>query len=83
MTDEDSTPIKREYRIEYTIQATDANDDWVDVGFGSSSAWSSIDAALYAVQSEIQNQGWETEDGMPDPDSYRNREGTEMDRWGD
>lgn len=57
----------REYRIEYTIQATDDGGDWADIGFGSSGSWSDIDAALYAVQSEVQNRHWETEPGMPDP----------------
>lgn len=57
----------REYRIEYTIQATNAGDDWADIGFGSSGTWDDVDSALYAVQSYVQNRIWEVEPGMPDP----------------
>jgi hypothetical protein len=57
----------REYRIEYTIQAADGDDDWVDVGFGSSGKWDDVGSALYDIQSAIQNRQWETEPGMPDP----------------
>lgn len=58
---------EREFRIEYTIQAIDSGEDWVDVGFGSSGAWDDVGSALYAIQSDIQNRQWETEPGMPDP----------------
>ena len=57
-----------EYRIEYTItRAPTDSDEWEEIGFGSSSSWSDVDSALYAIQSDIQNRSWETEPGMPDP----------------
>ena len=56
-----------EYRIEYTIQRNSGDEDWAEIGFGSSGAWDSVDEALYAVDSYVQNRQWETEDGMPDP----------------
>lgn len=55
------------YRIEFTIQRDEGDDDWTEIGFGSSGGWSTIAAALYEVDSAIQNQLWETEPGMPDP----------------
>ena len=51
-----------EYRIEYSIQhAVASGEDFTEVGFGSSGAWNDLDAALYALQSDIQNGAWETE----------------------
>jgi len=56
------------YRIEYVIQrADDDSDEFVEIGFGSSATWSDVDAALYAIDSDIQNRAWETESGQPDP----------------
>ena len=57
-----------EYRIEYVIQRSDDGDEFHEIGFGSSGTWGNVDAALYAVQSDVQNRQWETEPGMPDPD---------------
>lgn len=57
-----------DYRIEYTIlRADDDSDDFEEIGFGSSGTWSDVDAALYAIQSDVQNRSWETEGDMPDP----------------
>jgi hypothetical protein len=59
---------EREYRIEYTIVASD--DEWEsqhEIGFGSSGGWHDVDSAAYAVGSDIQNRSWETEADMPDP----------------
>ncbi|MGZ1492526.1 hypothetical protein [Brevibacterium sediminis] len=57
-----------EYRVEYTIQrSTVDEDDWEEIGFGSSAAWSDLDAASYAVTSDLQNGTWETEGDHPDP----------------
>lgn len=61
------------YRIEYTIQQADDGGDYREIGFGSSGSWETVDAALYAVESDVQNRQWETEPGMPDPS--RTREG--------
>ncbi|WP_194165016.1 hypothetical protein [Pseudactinotalea sp. HY160] len=58
-----------EYRIEYAIQRRlPGEDDFTEVGFGSSGAWGGVDEALYAAGSDVQNRLWETEPGMPDPD---------------
>lgn len=56
-----------EYRITYTIERRDDEGDFAEIGFGSSSAADSINSALYDVQSEVENQGWETSEGMPEP----------------
>lgn len=57
-----------EYRIEYSIQRqTDHDDDFVEIGFGSSGTWDDVDSALYAATSDVQNRNWETEPGMPEP----------------
>lgn len=50
-----------EFEIRYTILRNE-----VEIGFGAAT-WSSVDGALYAVESDIQNRNWETEPGMPDP----------------
>ncbi|WP_420112563.1 hypothetical protein [Pseudactinotalea sp.] len=60
-----------EYRIEYTIQRTVGDpeeQDFEDIGFGSSGGWADPDQAAYMLTSAIQTGGWETEHGMPDPD---------------
>lgn len=59
-----------EYQIDFTItRRTDKDDDFVEIGFGSSGAWENIDAASYAMESDIQNRLWETSKGMPSPGS--------------
>ena len=59
-----------DYRIEFTIQRREpGDDDFTDIGFGSSGTWDDVETALYSVQSTIQNRVWETSPGMPDPDS--------------
>lgn len=59
-----------EYRIDFTItRRQDGDEDFTEIGFGSSGAWERIDAASYAMESDIQNRIWETSEGMPDPDS--------------
>jgi hypothetical protein len=59
---------KPEYRIDFTIQRDALGDgDFVDIGFGSSGAWSSIDQAAHMLTSAVQNGAWETEAGMPEP----------------
>lgn len=60
---------EREYRIEYTIVASD--DEWEsqrEIGFGSSGGWHDVDSAVYAIGSDVQNRSWETEGDMPDPE---------------
>ena len=59
-----------EYRIDYTItRRQDGDEDFTEIGFGSSGAWENIDAASYAMESDIQNRQWETKPGQPDPGS--------------
>jgi hypothetical protein len=58
-----------EYRLTYVIERReDANADFAEVGFGSSGAAGTIDAALYEVEATVQNKMWETSAGMPAPD---------------
>jgi hypothetical protein len=51
------------YDITYTIRR-----DGEEIGFGASGYWENVDAALYAIDSDIQNRRWETSPGMPDPE---------------
>jgi hypothetical protein len=58
-----------EYRIDYTItRRRDGDEDFKKIGFGSSGTWENIDAAAYAMDSDIENRQWETRRGMPDPE---------------
>ncbi len=58
-----------EYRIEYQIQRQmPGDDDFVEVGFGSSGGWGSIEQASHMASSAIDNREWETEPGMPEPE---------------
>jgi hypothetical protein len=59
-----------DYRIEYTIQRRQpGDDDFTEIGFGQSGSWEEIDAAIYAVSTDLETRQWETSDGMPDPGS--------------
>jgi hypothetical protein len=59
---------KSDFRIDYTILRRQPGDeDFSEIGFGSSGDWTEIGAALYQVQSDVQNRSWETSEGMPDP----------------
>lgn len=61
-----------EYRIEFTIQRRlEDEDDFTDIGFGSSGTWGDLDAATHWLSSGIANGEWETEPGMPDPSEVR------------
>ena len=61
-----------EYEITYSLRRRQTcDDDYTEIGFGSSGGWSSLEACAYAVGSDIQNYCWETERGMPDPDEIR------------
>lgn len=58
-----------EYRIEYVIQRMlPGEDDFSEIGFGSSGGWSGVQSALYSASTDIQRYDWETEHGMPDPE---------------
>jgi hypothetical protein len=57
-----------EYRVEYVItRRRDDEDDFTEIGFGSSGAWCSVEQASYMADCAIQRGEWETEPGMPDP----------------
>jgi hypothetical protein len=58
-----------EYRIEYSIQRQEpGEEDFTEIGFGSSGAHVDLDSAAYAVESDVQNGIWETKRGQPSPD---------------
>jgi hypothetical protein len=57
-----------DYRIRFTIErSSEGDEDYADIGFGSSGGYDDVAAALYEVDSIVQNWQWETEAGMPDP----------------
>ena len=59
-----------EYRIEFTITGRGPDDeDFKEIGFGSSGAWNGVDAALNDVDAIIQNRQWETNPGQPEPEA--------------
>lgn len=63
-----------EYRIEFQIQRRlPGEDDFTEIGFGSSGAWGDIDSAEHCMGSGIQNREWETEPGQPDPEEVDKR----------
>ena len=57
-----------EYRIEFQIQRRlPADDDFTEIGFGSSGAWGDLDACTFSLDSGVTNGEWETETDHPDP----------------
>lgn len=59
-----------EYRIEYSIQRQEEGDeDFTEIGFGSSGAWADVGMCAHMVESAVVNREWETKKGMPDPDT--------------
>lgn len=55
-----------EYRIEFQIQRRlDGGDDFTEVGFGSSGAWSSVNQASHMTASAIENRMWENTPDQP------------------
>lgn len=62
--------MSAEYRIEYQIQRRDEGadeDDFSEIGFGSSGGCRDLDDAVYAIESDVGNGIWETEPGQPSP----------------
>ena len=56
------------YRIEYVIQRRrESEDDFAEIGFGSSGEWGSLNACTHMLDSAISNQEWETEGDQPHP----------------
>ena len=65
-----------DYRIEFAIQRRDSgDDDFTEIGFGSSGSWGSVNQAAHIVESMVQAREWETEPGAPDPDSVDAEDG--------
>ncbi len=57
-----------EYRVEFTLQRRlPDEDDFTEIGFGSSGAWESLDQCTHMVGSAVTNGEWETEPGQPEP----------------
>lgn len=64
MTDE------TEYRVEYKLtRRQPGEEDFAEIGFGSSGAWHSVQFAAHIVHSDIENGTWETEPGQPAPEN--------------
>lgn len=60
--------MSAEYRVDFSItRMLDGEDDFTEIGFGSSGAWESIDQADHMASSAISRREWETTSGMPDP----------------
>lgn len=66
--------MSAEFRIEYSLKRSVDDGEFQEVGFGSSGTWDDLAAALYAVESDIQNQAWETTKGMPKPEELEEKE---------
>jgi len=61
-----------EYRIDYSItRRRDGEEDFAEIGFGSSGAWSSPAQAAAMVEADLSHGIWETSDGMPDSEAVR------------
>lgn len=57
-----------QYRIDYSItRCQPGEDDFTEIGFGSSGAWSDLNQCAHILSSEVDHGGWETSTGMPDP----------------
>ncbi len=57
-----------EYRIDFTItRPRGGEDDFTEIGFGSSGAWDDVSQAAHIVLASVQNGEWETSGDMPDP----------------
>jgi hypothetical protein len=56
------------YLIEFSVKRRGHyEEDFTEIGFGSSGGWDDIGSAAYEAESIIQNRLWETSPGMPDP----------------
>ena len=61
-----------EYEIVYTIRRRmPGEEDFTDIGFGISGAWSDPAQCGHILLCDVQNYGWEAEGGMPDPDEIK------------
>ena len=73
------TTDETEYEIIYTLRRRMADEeDFSDIGFSTSGAWTSPEQCAHIVTSDIQNYRWETEGDMPDPGQIKaDLEGTD------
>lgn len=56
------------YRVEFSVQqCEDGEDDFTEIGFGSSGSWDDLEAAAHMTHTMLQTQDWETAPGMPEP----------------
>lgn len=70
-----------EFRIEFTItRCEDGEDDFTEIGFGTSGTWSDVDQCAHMVVTDVQNRQWETEPGMPEPADVKNADAEMPDR---
>lgn len=61
-----------DYRIDFTItRRTEDDDDFVEIGFGSSGEWSTPAQAAEMLAAGVEHYEWETSAGMPDPDDVK------------
>lgn len=69
MAEHEGESERAEYRIEFSIQrCLPGEDDFTEIGFGSSGAWRDLDACTHSLDSAVTNGEWETTGEMPDPD---------------
>lgn len=54
-------------RITFAIERRNDDGEFVEIGFGDSGPWSTVDQAAHMLQSAVTNREWETTDGQPDP----------------
>ncbi|KQP63038.1 hypothetical protein [Nocardioides sp. Leaf285] len=58
-----------DYRIEFSIQRRlPGEEDFTEIGFGSSGEGRDLDACTHSIDSGITNGEWETTGGMPAPE---------------
>lgn len=58
------------YRVEFRITRRKPGDeDFTEIGFGSSGGCGTVDAAAFEAESMIANRIWETEPGQPEPET--------------
>jgi hypothetical protein len=63
------------FRIDYTIAYRGPeDDDFREIGFGSTAGAATVDAAAYEMESNIQRREWETDGDMPDPSAVKELE---------
>ena len=64
-----------EYRIDFTItRRLPGEDDFTEVGFGSSGATGGVGQAAHLLESAVANREWETSPGMPHPEDLEDPE---------